>query len=78
MNNVVKYGIGLLALGVSVYVVGIAWKRSQKKNGSMLGFTNATGNDKLRRIGAGVQTRTGAPLGKPQCFCGGVRQDCPC
>jgi len=76
MNNAVKYGIGLLGLAVTVYVVGIAWKRSQKKNGSVA-FASANG-DKLRRIGAGVQTRTGAPLGKPQCFCGGIRQDCPC
>lgn len=76
MNNAVKYGIGLLGLAVTVYVVGVAWKRSQKKNGSV-GFASADG-DKLRRIAAGVQTRTGAPLGKPQCFCGGIRQDCPC
>jgi hypothetical protein len=36
MNNLLKWAIGLAALGVSVYVVGKAWKKSQSsgKNGS--------------------------------------------
>jgi hypothetical protein len=29
MNNLLKYALGLVALGVSVYVVGKAWKKSQ-------------------------------------------------
>jgi hypothetical protein len=29
MNNLLKWAIGLAALGVSVYVVGKAWKKSQ-------------------------------------------------
>jgi hypothetical protein len=29
MNNILKYGVGLAALGISVYVVGMAWKKSQ-------------------------------------------------
>jgi hypothetical protein len=29
MNNLLKWTIGLAALGVSVYVVGKAWKKSQ-------------------------------------------------
>jgi hypothetical protein len=32
MNNLLKWGLGLAALGVTVYVVGRAWKSSQKSN----------------------------------------------
>lgn len=44
MNNLLKYGIGLAALGLTVYVAGVAWRRSQKnnKNGDA-GFAGATG-----------------------------------
>ena len=78
MNNLLKWGLGLAALGVTVYVAGRAWKKSQEKKGGMAGFAGASGDERLRRIAAGAQTRTGAPLGKPQCLCGGVRRDCPC
>lgn len=76
MNNVVKYGVGLLALGVTVYVAGVAWRRSQKKNGSMLGFAGAAGNPKLRGIASG--TRGNVPKLGAQCLCGGIRRPCPC
>lgn len=66
MNNVVKYGVGLLALGVTVYVVGVAWRRSQKKNGSMAGFAGIDG------------VRGNIPKTRSQCLCGGIRRDCPC
>lgn len=33
MSNLVKWGLGLVALGVTAYVVGRAWKKSQS-NGS--------------------------------------------
>jgi hypothetical protein len=44
MNNLLKYGLGLVALGVSVYVVGRAWKKSQR-NGMLKaqGTTNMSG-----------------------------------
>ena len=29
MNNLLKWAIGLAALGISFYVVGKAWKKSQ-------------------------------------------------
>jgi hypothetical protein len=29
-NQLVKYAIGLAALGITVYVVSLAWKRGQK------------------------------------------------
>lgn len=32
MNNLLKWGLGLAALGLTVYVVGRAWKSSQKSN----------------------------------------------
>ena len=67
MNNVVKYGIGLVGLAVTVYVVGIAWRRSQKKNGGAAGFAGVGGPGDSR-----------LPKGKSQCLCGGIRQDCPC
>lgn len=81
MNNLLKWGLGLAALGVTVYVAGRAWKKSQdKKNGGMAGFAGAAGegNPRLRGIAAGVRTRTGAPAGGAQCLCGGVRRPCPC
>jgi len=66
MNNVVKYGIGLVGLAVTVYIVGVAWKRSQKNNSGAAGFAGATG-------------KTSAATGK-KCFCNYIRQDCsePC
>lgn len=46
MNNLLKYGIGLAALGLTVYVAGVAWRRSQKtKNGGTAGFSSIGGND---------------------------------
>jgi hypothetical protein len=44
MNNLLKWGLGLAALGVTVYVAGRAWKKSQenKKDGSA-GFAGAAG-----------------------------------
>jgi hypothetical protein len=77
MNTLLKWGLGVAALGVTAYVVGRAWKKSQQKNNNV-GFAGAAGDPRLRGIAKGVQTRTGAPLGTPQCFCGGIRQDCPC
>jgi len=51
MNNLLKYGIGLAALGLTVYVAGVAWKRSQKngKNGAA-GFAGAAGGSRLSQI----------------------------
>jgi hypothetical protein len=41
MNNLLKYGIGLAALGLTIYVAGLAWKRSQdKKNNAAAGFAS--------------------------------------
>ena len=80
MNNLLKWGLGLAALGVTVYVAGRAWKKSQansKATGSA-GFAGAAGNPRLQGIAAGVRTRTGAPMGGAQCLCGGVRRPCPC
>lgn len=68
MNNVVKYGIGLLGLAVTVYVVGVAWRRSQNKKSGAAGFAGVGGPGDSR-----------LPKGKAQCFCPpGIRQDCPC
>ncbi len=67
MNNVVKYGIGLVGLAVTVYIVGVAWKRSQKNNGGAAGFAGVAGPRDSR-----------LPTGKNQCLCGGIRRDCPC
>lgn len=79
MNNLLKWGLGLAALGVTVYVAGRAWKKSQeKKNGGMAGFAGAAGDPRLRAIAAGARTRTGGSAGGAQCLCGGVRRPCPC
>ncbi len=67
MNNLLKWGLGLAALGVTVYVAGRAWKKSQansKATGSA-GFAGAAGGGFFRPI-------------TPQCLCGGLRRDCPC
>jgi len=69
MNNLLKYGIGLLALGVTVYVVGVAWKRSQKKNGGAAGFAGAAGNPRLRGIAQSVRG-PGQPQTVCLCSCG--------
>ena len=76
MNNLLKWGLGLAALGVTVYVAGRAWKKSQDKKGGMAGFAGASGNPRLRAIAAG--TRGNIPTGETQCLCGGVRRPCPC
>jgi hypothetical protein len=34
MNNLLKWGLGLAALGLTVYVAGRAWKKSQDKKNS--------------------------------------------
>jgi len=78
MNQLLKYGLGLAALGVTVYVVGRAWKKSQtnsKATGSA-GFAGAAGNPRLQGIAAGV--RGNIPKTSAQCLCGGVRRPCPC
>lgn len=67
MNNILKYGIGLLGLAVTVYVVGVAWKRSQNKKSGAVGFAGVGGPQDSR-----------LPKGKAQCLCGGIRRDCPC
>jgi hypothetical protein len=36
MNNLLKWTIGLAALGITVYVVGRTWKRSQVNGGKLL------------------------------------------
>jgi hypothetical protein len=50
MNNLLKYGIGLAALGLTVYVAGVAWKRSQDKKNGTAGFAGAAGGSRLSRI----------------------------
>lgn len=46
MNNLLKYGIGLAALGLTVYVAGVAWRRSQKNNNKeAAGFSSMHGDD---------------------------------
>lgn len=52
MNNLLKWGLGLAALGVTVYVAGRAWKKSQansKATGSA-GFAGAAGGSRLSQI----------------------------
>lgn len=69
MNNLLKWGLGLAALGVTVYVAGRAWKKSQdKKNGGTAGFAGAAGNPRLRAIAAA--SRGGAPQYACNCRCG--------
>ena len=68
MNNVVKYGIGLVGLAVTVYIVGVAWKRSQKKNGGAAGFAGAAGNPRLAAIASAA--RRGTPQYACNCSCG--------
>ena len=60
MNNLLKYGIGLAALGLTVYVAGVAWNRSQKngKNGAA-GFAGAAGGSRLSRIAAPFRNADG-------------------
>lgn len=45
MNNLLKWGLGLAALGVTVYVAGRAWKKSQdnSKGKGTAGFAGAAG-----------------------------------
>ena len=50
MNNLLKYGIGLAALGLTVYVAGVAWKRSQDKKNGTAGFAGAAGGSRLSGI----------------------------
>lgn len=72
MNQLLKYGLGLAALGVTVYVVGRAWKKSQdNKNGGTAGFAGAEGGGSKKSSGFF------RPI-TPQCLCGGIRYDCPC
>jgi len=59
MNNLLKYGIGLAALGLTVYVAGVAWKRSQNKNNGAAGFAGATGGSRLSRIAAPFRNADG-------------------
>lgn len=69
MNQLLKYGLGLAALGVTVYVVGRAWKKSQdNKNGGSAGFAGAAGNPRLRAIASAA--RGGAPQYACNCSCG--------
>lgn len=60
MNKLLKMGIGLAALGLTVYVAGVAWKRSQKngKNGAA-GFAGAAGGSRLSRIAAPFRNADG-------------------
>jgi len=74
MNQLLKYGLGLAALGVTVYVVGRAWKKSQdNKNGGSAGFAGAAGG--ATGIGG---LRGNIPKMGAQCLCGGIRKPCPC
>jgi hypothetical protein len=59
MNKLLKMGIGLAALGVTVYVAGVAWKRSQNKNTGAAGFAGATGGSRLSRIAAPFRNADG-------------------
>jgi hypothetical protein len=68
MNNTLKWGLGLAALGVTVYVAGRAWKKSQNKNSGMAGFAGAAGNPRLRAIAS--SSRGGAPQYACNCSCG--------
>jgi hypothetical protein len=55
MNNLLKYGIGLAALGLTVYVAGVAWKRSQDKKNGTAGFAGAAGpGSRLSKIQKGM------------------------
>ena len=61
MNNLLKWGLGLAALGVTVYVAGRAWKKSQansKATGSA-GFAGAAGGSRLSRIAAPFRNADG-------------------
>jgi hypothetical protein len=60
MNKLLKMGIGLAAIGLTVYVAGVAWKRSQKngKNGAA-GFAGAAGGSRLSRIAAPFRNADG-------------------
>ena len=60
MNKLLKMGIGLAALGLTVYVAGVAWKRSQKngKNGAA-GFAGAAGGSRLSRIASPFRNADG-------------------
>jgi hypothetical protein len=50
MNKLLKMGIGLAALGLTVYVAGVAWKRSQGKKNGAAGFAGAAGGSRLSQI----------------------------
>ena len=58
MNNLLKYGIGLAALGLTIYVAGVAWKRSQsRKNISTTGLLPSVDKpfiDNMPRVGEGM------------------------
>jgi hypothetical protein len=66
MNNVVKYGVGLAALGVAIYLVTKARKKSQS---GAVGFAGAAGpGSRLAAISAAA--RRGAPQYACLCSCG--------
>jgi hypothetical protein len=67
-NNILTWVLGLAALGVTVYVAGRAWKKSQDKKGGMAGFAGAAGNPRLRAIASA--SRGGAPQYACNCSCG--------
>jgi membrane protease subunit (stomatin/prohibitin family) len=83
MNTLLKWGVGVAALGVTAYVVGRAWKKSQQKNNNV-GFAGAAGpGSRLAAISSAA--RGGAPQYACNCSCGAkvwlkdgqTAKDCP-
>lgn len=66
MSNLVKYGVGLAALGVAIYLVTKARKKTQT---GAAGFAGASGTgSRLAAISAAA--RRGAPQYACLCSCG--------
>lgn len=72
MNNALKLGLGLVALGAAAYVVHRAMKKAQdKKNGGSAGFAGAAGTGPGGRLAAiSAAARRGAPQYACLCSCG--------
>jgi hypothetical protein len=65
MNNLVKYGVGLAALGVAIYLVTKSRKKTQS---GAAGFAGAAGGNRLAAIASAA--RGGAPQYACNCSCG--------
>lgn len=72
MNNALKLGLGLVALGAAAYVVHRSMKKAQqKKNGGSAGFAGAQGGGPSSRLAAiSAAARRGAPEYACLCSCG--------